>query len=303
MNVGVETKTNKEKYCVFHVEGGLGKHIVSTGIVKLIKENYPDRKLIVVAAWPELFLNNPYIYRVYKNGTLSYFYDDYILNKDVLIFKHEPYFETSHILKQKPLIQTWADLYNLKYEELPTPELYFNMVQNRFSGTWNRNKPVMLLHTNGGPLNDQKYNYSWTRDMPYRVGLTLVEKYSNDYHIIQVCRNQSQALPNVEVITNPMQNLELFSLVQASQKRILIDSCLQHAAAAFNLPSTVLWIGTSPVIFGHNLHKNIVANKPSNVVKLIDSYLFDYQFSGEAHECPYFDTDILFNMNEVFKNV
>jgi hypothetical protein len=35
--------------------------------------------------------------------------------------------------------------------------------------------------------------------------------------------------------------MELFGLVAASEKRFLIDSCLQHAAAALNLPSTVFW--------------------------------------------------------------
>ena len=44
--------------------------------------------------------------------------------------------------------------------------------------------------------------------------------------------------------------MELFALLVESKKRILIESCLQHAAAAFKLPSTVLWIGTSPIVFG-----------------------------------------------------
>lgn len=292
-----------DKYTVFHIEGGLGKHVAATAIVKLIKQNHPDRKLIVVAAWPEVFLNNPYIHRVYKNSMVPYFYEDYVLNKDTVFFKHEPYFQTSHILKKVSLIQTWADMYGLTYTNLPSPELYLNLVQSRFVNQWTREKPILLLHTNGGPITDQKYNYSWTRDMPYNLALSITTKFSNEYHIIQVCRNDSQALPNVEVIAQPLQNFELFSLVQASQKRILIDSCLQHAAAAFNLPSTVFWVGTSPIVFGYDIHRNIVANPPKNVVKLIDSYLFDYQFTGEAHECPYFDVTELFNVPDILRTL
>ena len=50
-----------EKYSIFHVEGGLGKHIAATAVAKTIKNNYPDRKLIVVCAYPEVFLNLSFI--------------------------------------------------------------------------------------------------------------------------------------------------------------------------------------------------------------------------------------------------
>ena len=82
-----------------------------------------------------------------------------------------------------------------------------------------------------------------------------------------------------------------------SEKRILIDSCLQHASAAMGIPSTVLWVGTSPITFGYDIHKNIIANLP-NTVKLPDSYLFDYNFNGLTHECPLIDTNI-FDIDEI----
>ena len=59
----------------------------------------------------------------------------------------------------------------------------------------------------------------------------------------------------------PLDNLQLFSILAQSQKRVLNDSCLQHAAAAFKLKSTVLWIGTSPSVFGYRLHDNIESKK------------------------------------------
>jgi hypothetical protein len=95
--------------------------------------------------------------------------------------------------------------------------------------------------------------------------------------------------------------MELFSLLLFSQKRLLIDSCLQHAAAALGLPSTVLWVGTSPKVFGYNLHTNVVATLPKTV-KLPDSYLFDYNFNGTVHECPLFDSNI-FDINEIIQTL
>ena len=40
-------------YSIFHLEGGLGKHIEATAVAKCIKNNHPQRKLIVICAYPE----------------------------------------------------------------------------------------------------------------------------------------------------------------------------------------------------------------------------------------------------------
>jgi hypothetical protein len=159
----------------------------------------------------------------------------------------------------------------------------------------------MVIQTNGGPLQEQPYPYSWTRDIPQDVAQKIVDVFSSYYHIIQICRNESNALTGVEVVKDPMSNMELFSLLLYSQKRLLIDSCLQHASAALGLQSTVLWVGTSPKVFGYNMHKNIMANIP-NTIKLPDSYLFDYNFNGTIHECPLFDTNI-FDINEIIETL
>jgi hypothetical protein len=290
-----------KKYSIFHIEGGLGKHVLATAVAKCIKNNYPDRELIIVCAYPEIYLNLDFVNRVYRLGNTPYFYDDYINEKDSLIFKHEPYFTEDHIHKKLPLIQNWCKLFNLEYNN-EKPELVFNLRQQQIGfNKWQRQKPIMVIQTNGGPLNNQPYPYSWTRDIPMDVAQQVVNAFSNYYHIIQICRHESNALQGVEVIKDSMSNMELFSLLLFSQKRLLIDSCLQHAATALGLPSTVLWVGTSPKVFGYNLHNNIVAQLP-NTVKLPDSYLFDYNFNGMVHECPLFDTNI-FNINEIIESL
>lgn len=290
-----------KKYSIFHIEGGLGKHVAATAVAKCIKNNHPDRELVVICAYPEIFLNLPFIDRVYRVGSTPYFYDDFIRDKDSLIFKHEPYFTTSHIHKQKGLIENWCELYQLNYQG-EKPELVFNLRQQQIGlNKWSRQKPILVIHTNGGPLRDQPYPYSWTRDIPYIVSQDLVNALSGHYHIIQICRDDRNVLEGVEVVKDPMSNMELFSLLLLSEKRILIDSCLQHAAAALGLSSTVLWVGTDPKVFGYELHKNIKANIPSTV-KLPDSYFFDYNFNGLAHECPLLDMNI-FDVNEILNSV
>ena len=290
------------QYTIFHIEGGLGKHITSTAVARCIKNNHPDRKLIVVCAYPEIYLNLKFVDRVYKIGTTPYFYDDYIKGKDTLIFKQEPYFTTDHIVKRKPLIQNWCNLYNLEYNN-EMPELLFNVRQKQIGfNKWKRKKPIMLIQSNGGPLgNAQTTPYSWTRDLPYQNTLDIVNHFKEIYHIIQICRDDNNIIPDIESITKPLSNMELFSLLLVSQKRLFIDSCMQHAAYALNLPSIVCWIGTSPSIFGYDLHDNIIANTPGGV-KLPDSYLFDFGFHGATHECPFIDEEI-FDSNQLINTL
>jgi hypothetical protein len=300
MKVGY--KNNKEKYLVWHIEGGLGKNIASTALLSSLKEKYPDRKIIMTVSYPDVFMNNPDIYRVYSLGSIPYFYQDYIEGKDVLVFRQEGYFQNGHITKQKHLINNWCDILNLEYKQ-QLPVINFNLVQKRMVNLWRREKPILLIQTNGGPMEDSKV-YSWTRDMPLFIVRQIVNRYSDDYHIIQVCRNKDEVVNGVhEAYHQPMSNFELFTLLSASNKRILIDSCLQHAAAALNLPSTVLWIGTSPKLFGYELHSNIIANKPKNEPKLMYSYLFDYSFTGEIMECPYDDVTEIFNLENIFESI
>ena len=290
-----------EKYSIFHLEGGLGKHVAATAVAKAIKNNHPDRKLIIICAYPEIFLNLEFVDRVYRIGNTPYFYKDYIDNKDSLIFKHEPYFTTEHIHKTMQLIPNWIKLYGMQYNG-ETPELRFNIRQEQWANRkWARERPVLLLHTNGGPLAQQPYIYSWTRDIPFNVSQELVNYYKNDYHIIQICRDEAQVIEGVnEAHFENMTNMELLYSLKVSSKRIFLDSCLQHGAAALGLPSTVLWLGTSPNIFGYGIHNNIQGKIEDNV-KLPDSYLFDYNFEGQLHECPIMDLTNVFDVRQIIE--
>lgn len=294
-----------KSYSIFHIEGGLGKHVAATAVARAIKKNHPERDLIVVCAYPEIFVNLELVSRVYRHGHTPYFYQDYIKDQDFLIFKHEPYFTAEHIKKELSLIENWCKLYQLEYSgELP--EAKFNFRQHQFNNiTWRRSKPILLLHTHGGPLTEQPYRYSWTRDLPPYLYDPIIKEFGNHFHIIQVCRNTEQAIvnPRVEVVNKELSNIELFGLVQESEKRLLIDSSLQHVAAALNKPSTVLWVGTEPKVFGYEIHKNIKATLNDDNFKLPDSYIFDYGFTGTLHECPIMEETAMFDIQEVIESV
>jgi hypothetical protein len=294
------------KYSIFHLQGGIGKHVAATAIARVIKNNHPDRKLIVVCAYPDIFINLPFVDRVFTLGNTSYFYQEFIQDKDSILFHHEPYYTTNHIHKRKKLIENWCDMYGLKYSG-EQPELKFNKLQYDISKSfWGRKKPIMFLHTNGGMMTNDAKPYAWTRDMPVDVAQELVDHYKKDYHIYQVTKLNSPKLQGAEHIFATQQQslslMELFSILLHSKKRILIDSCLQHAAAAMKRKSTVLWNGTSPKVFGYDLHENICTDIPYDF-KLPGSYLFDFDFNGNEVEYPFTDEVKLFDINKIIESV
>ena len=139
--------------------------------------------------------------------------------------------------------------------------------------------------------------------MAQDIAQLIIDKYKNTHHIYHISRKGGYTLDNVERLDMKLSNMELFSILTVSTKRFLIDSALQHAAVAINLKSTVFWIGTSPQVFGYEMHNNIVANKPKNRNQLIGSYLFDYQFDYNVHECPFSTLEEMFDINFVVNNI
>jgi hypothetical protein len=294
------------KYCIFQVAGGLGKHIAATAVAQVIKRTYPDRELIVVCAWPELWSSLPFVYRVFPLGNTQYFYEEYVDGKDSLFFIQEPYFTTTHINKTHRLVESWCKAYGLDYQgEQPVLKInpeqkkaIRNFYEPKFEG-----KPLLMLHTNGGLYTNER-PFCWSRDMPIEIATKVAQHFKKSHFIMQITRPASPQIPDVFVRNEQLSNTELCGLVELTDKRLLIDSSLQHAAAAFKLPSTVLWNATSSVIFGHALHDNIQAKeKPTK--SLPGSYLFDYQFDANENEFPYEEEDLkdLYNLDQIIASL
>ena len=67
-----------------------------------------------------------------------------------------------------------------------------------------------------------------------------------------------------------------------------------------NISKTDLHL-TYPVLRTYNYKKNnnIIAKLPPGANQLINSYDFDYQFSNNAHECPFNSIEEIFNIEEI----
>lgn len=294
------------EFAVFNIEGGIGKHVSSTAVVKAYKNNNPSTKIIVVCAWPEVYLNNTDVHRVYRLGNVPYFYRDYILNKDTVVFAQEPYKETSHITKKQHLIKTWCDMLNIKYNG-ESPNMHFNMREKAYIDPEIANiqkvKPILMFQPFGGPgKHHQAENYSWARDIHPEVAQVIVDNLKEHYQIIHVCYDFHHKLNDVIRFEKEIPKKQLFNMLRFADRCLFVDSSLQHAAAAMGKSSTVVWIATQPELFGYEMHTNIKApvQLPEGTV---DSYLYDYTFTGAVHECPYDDVNQMFDVNAIVQSL
>ena len=290
---------------IFHIEGGVGKHVMFLSVVSKYRSQNPDKKIIVVCAWPEIFLNNPNVDRVYRIGNTPYFYKDFIYEKNVEIFAQEPYKTTSHITKKTHLIESWCNMIGLDIDKQTEnlSKLYINHREMEQAAniikSFNFQKPLLIFQPFGGPGKpNQQTEFSWTRDIHPDIAQILVHNLKESFDILHVCYDLHPHLDGVFRFEQQIPKRVLFSLLAFSHKRLLVDSSLQHAAANMGLPSTVVWVATQPVTFGYAIHNNILP-KTSHPQGTVDSYLYDYNFNGPPHECPYESYNDIFDVQTI----
>jgi hypothetical protein len=294
------------EFAVFNIEGGIGKHILSTAVVAAYKKNNPDKKVIVVCAWPEVYLHNKDVHRVYRLGNVPYFYQDYIVGKDTEVFAQEPYKQKSHISKNKHLIKTWCDMIGTKYSG-EAPKLSMNIREAGYIdpelAAIQKTKPLLLFQPFGGPGKDhQADNYSWVRDIHPQVAQHIVDKLKEHYQILHVCYDFHPTLNDVIRYEKVVPKKNLFNLLRFADRCLFVDSSFQHAAAAMGKEASVVWIGTQPEVFGYDMHQNF--KPPVEFPEgTIDSFLHDYNFTGAIHECPYDDVNQMFDVNGIVNSL
>ena len=276
---------------IFHIEGGLGKSIMATAVLKAIKKQYKKANIIVVTGYPDVFIANPNVNKVLKFDQLNGIYEQNIMNKDCKVFISDPYHTSDFITESKHLIQIWCEMFGLKYDG-EMPELFLLKAEKEYFEPFYRlDKPILAIQPNGGAMN-QPLKYSWTRDIPAPIIQEVIEQFKNEYAILHIKREDQIVYPNT------LQALDSFRSIAValclSQKRLLIDSSALHIATALNLPSTVAWIGTKPKVFGYDMHKNILANEPTRAVDLNHPNYQKYLLFQDISTIPYND------LNEVF---
>jgi hypothetical protein len=287
------------KNIIFQINGGIGKCILSTAVCKAVKTKFPNSNLIVLSAYPEVFLNNPHIYRSLQFNAITYFFEDFIDGKDVKLMLHEPYLEIEFLKNRKHLIEVWCNMYDIPYNN-ELPELYLtkreiDYIQNRYI----TELPIMVLQTNGGF--NENLKYSFARDIPSKIVNEVINTYKNNFSIFHIRKEDQLRYENTTSITANFR--EILAITLLSKKRLLIDSFLQHATAALNLKSTVCWITNSPNNLGYKLHDNILANEFTKKPELRNSMFQPFDILGNPEQFPYNDESEIFDISKILKSL
>lgn len=290
----------QEKYSILHLEGGIGKNILATSVVSSLKSSDPQRKIILVTAWPQVWFNNPNVDQIYVLGQTANFYKNFISGKDVKIYRQEPYHTETYLLKKEHLILTWCRLCGVEWNR-QMPQLFFSPLELEylklkvFNGV---NKPIMMIQGNGGGPEGRPY--SWYRDLPYNTIKEVVDYFKKDYHIFQIGYDNQPLVEGCHRLNGDLR--EMLGVWVFSQKRLMIDSFGQHACAALGLKGVVCWIGNNPGILGYDIHTNIKFDADPKFDTLHSSYLEDADIGGNPVQYP-FDTLDIFNTQEIIQEL
>lgn len=285
---------------IFDITGGLGKHILATAVLKAIKKHHKGAQIIVVTPYPDVFINNPNVNRVIPHGTRPNLHKEFIDGKKAKVFVTDPYTSSDYITESKHLIQIWCDLCDVPYNG-EMPELFLSSAEKKyFEPFYKLEKPIMVIHPNGGAVG-QPLKYSWTRDIPPTLVNEVINHFKNDFTIVHVKRDDQLLYENTIGALDGFRSIAV--LLSLSKKRLLIDSSVMHIATALKLPSVVTWVGTSPKVFGYEIHTNIVANTPDLKLNIDNPYYQKYALFEDISRCPYSDINTMFNTEDVIKSL
>jgi len=285
---------------ILGIDGGLGKCIMATAIIKVIKKKYRKSNLIVISSYPDVFLHNPHVNRCVTVDSKTPLYKEYIKDQNCKVFAANPYHTNDFLLDKKHLFEIWCEMYGLTYNG-ETPEMFLTQSEIQYyQPFYKMDKPLFALHTNGGG-SGQPQQYSWARDLPSPLVNTIIDYFKKDYTICHIKHKDQPSYPDTLAATDDYRSIAI--LLMNSSKRLLIDSFSQHLAAALNLPSVVGWVTTHPDIFGYAMHQNILAN-PFTLNPLYNH--MNYQAFGlfeDIKNIPYKKLEDIFDPKTFIKNI
>lgn len=297
---------------VLVVNGGIGRNIMATAVVRSIKKAFPEKDLIVVAGCPDIFLKNPNVKRVLRLGQSLYFYEDYILNSQSYVISVEPYQHHDYIYKQKHFVECWCDLIGIPCDSI-YPEIFFNENEKRMAQLFlsKFDRPMVLIQHSGGINPKDKsekeqltaqsamYRRNIPKDIIQRVADILISK---GYMIGSVQNENQFCISMAEKIQFPIR--AIIALVPEVAGVIAIDSFLQHACAVFKKQSLVLWGGTSPRVLGYDSNVNLTKEAcPNPMCHRPNSYLFDIEPTGYMWDCPHNDICMHYDPDYIVEQV
>lgn len=220
---------SKPRNLVLHISGGAGKVIMATAVVASYKRQYPDAKVVVVSGFPEVFVNNPYVYKNFPFTTTN-LWTDYYGNPEYKVSAADPYFEESWI-KNSPthLIAVWCKM--LGVDPVQTvPLLYFSGPElDELNAMIKVDKPLLVVQSTGGANAAAR---SWTRNPPHVEFNDHLLQYMETHFVLHLAVPETPPLGNVHQRVDTLNRRQAMALIYFASAFVGIDSFGQHVRAA-----------------------------------------------------------------------
>jgi len=241
------------------ISGGIGKHICATTLIRYIKEKEPNSRITVISAFPQVYFNNPRVYRNLHHIT-SYVFDDYIKGTDFRL--GEPYAIKDYYDNKKHLSSIYPITYGFKEENKNIyPEIFLDENEKRNVRDFTQSKkPIITIQATGGnqrvgQIKDPKQLNG--RDLLYGTAQKIVNICKREgYDVVNVALPHEYKLQNVLIFQNqPFRAYAVMAPYIAGH--IGIDSSMMHAVAAFRKPALIFWGCTNVNALGYPYMSNI----------------------------------------------
>lgn len=289
-----------KKTIIFSIDGGLGKSVMGTAVLKALKKQYVNDYIIVITGFPDVFIGNPNVNKILNHGQTTGLYKKHIMNKDCKVFVADPYNTSDYITESKHLIEIWCEMFGIPYNG-EQPELFISKSERQyFENFYKTEKPILAIQTNGGGVG-QPLQYSWTRDIPQTVVEEIISQFKDKYTILHIKREDQLSYPNTLQALDSFRSIAI--LLTLSKKRLLIDSSAMHIAQALGLSSVVMWVGTNPNVFGYENNQNIVANPPTREINLEHNHYMKHLLFEDLGTIPYNDLNEMFDIDTIIEAI
>ena len=214
---------------VLHINGGLGKCIMATAVIRSYKTAYPNSKIVVVSGYPEVFLHNPDVYRNFPFNT-PYLWQDFYGNPDYKVYAHDPYMNVKWIKNLgNHIIKIWCEELNVPHTQ-ETPLMFFSGPEaDELNSMIRVDKPLIVVQSTGGSNPAAR---SWTRNPPQHELDKYLAQFKDTNYILHLSVPETPQLTNVHQRVDNLDRRKAMCLVYYCHEFIGLDSYALHARAA-----------------------------------------------------------------------
>jgi len=244
------------------IEGGIGKCTAFTSLIPALAKK-AGQSIQIYTPYIDCFAFNPDVAMAFEQSLPLN--DPRIMASDG-IYYCEPY-KSNFALGKQHLIESYCELFGVKYDPAMTPKLYTTQHKDRATEWLEKNgitgKYMFVQFSGGQPPVGWNPNNIYQSNNPGRNYPAYLAQ-----QVIAMLRTE---FPNVTIIDATLPNEPAFAgaikcpehwaviheMLKGAEGFISIDSCIQHFSASTKKAGVVIWGSTRWTQFGYSHNTNL----------------------------------------------